>query len=739
MTDLYEKLSMPEGSTDLYEAMADPVGPPDALLQEGAMLQDENDAMSTVGRIAAGMGRGIETDIRGVQEGIPFTEPPARDPRVEASYGDLSERYPVSTTFGEIAGEALPFAVGAAGAGRLLERAGASLLKRLGAQGAIGATEGGVIAAGRDQDVTYGAVLGGSMAMGMEFIAPYLYRAGSALYRAVKGRNPSQPVITEAGEFSAEIMEAAEEAGITPDELIDEVIDLAQASAPQMSATPQATQGEIEDVLKTMGGEAKLADTVNPDPQIMSSAESLGLEEVIPASALSQNRAFQETEQALKAMPESGLGQAEDVFVSRLKEEADKTITMFEGTLDKGALNQAVREQFDATDDKLFNMANMQYDRIAEAIPPTTMVSTGNTEGYILDLLNNYGGPEKGERFLSTAEKQVLSIVGGEDELTYAALDRVRKNVGAAIGRKEGPFKDEEVAGLKKLYEALTLDQESVAAFMNVAEEFDAARSLTKQRKDLEDRMVDLFGKNLDQSMIQKLESGVDAMGRGDMMKLKKMMDALPEGRRGEAAASLLNRMFTSGGRNQAQLSQGFVGFYERLNRSPKVKEFFFDYLPDDAEQRMDAIFDVAKGFYRATNFENKSNTARTALLNFEKGGWVDRLYSAGAKAGPAEVAAAAVGIPPGIVTVATGVLEGGLKRDTRTQAADKLLRSPKFRDALRAAAQGNKAKEADDAVRGIKVFREWLEYQPPGVATEIAAAGFIPWLLKGEEDGAAE
>jgi hypothetical protein len=221
-------------------------------------------------------------------------------------------------------------------------------------------------------------------------------------------------------------------------------------------------------------------------------------------------------------------------------------------------------------------------------------------------------------------------------------------------------------------------------------------------------------------------------------MKLKKIMDALPAARRQEAAASLLNRMFVQGARSESTLSQGFVGFYDQLNRSPRTKDFFFSYLPEEARQRMDDLYTVAKGFYGAKQFENPSKTARTLLINFDNGGWLDKLYGSAKQAAPAEGVAAMAGIPPGMATGATGIAGILTKRTPRSQAADALLRSPKFREALKAVAQGNSVKAADDQLRTTRIFREWLELQPPGVASMIAQTGRLstsgfgmPWFFR--------
>lgn len=726
----------------------EPMGPPEALLRQQAGIAMMNEDMSTGERIAVNMGRGFDNLSRGVQSLVPGIEPPPRDPQTEAAYADLSQRYPVSSAIFESVAEAAPFAAGAYGVQSALEKAGARLITRLGAQGVIGGAEGGTIAAGRGQDVPMGAALGAGLAVGMDIVGPYLYRAGRSVLRRVLGREPREPVINAAGELSEEVLRAAEEAGLSPDDLIDEVLDLAERS-PQVAeivagrsisdASAAATSDEIQAILQntTKGAEA-LAAAADPDPAILEAAQRLGLEGMIPASAVSRNRAFQETEQALKAMPESGLGNAEDKFLAALRQRADTTIEEMGGTLDRGVLNADVADDFVAARGRLQEIEGAAFDRIRDQIPATAQAPMGNTEAMILGLINNYGGREPAQGLLTTAEKSALRMIDAIEDNgvpTYSALDRLRKDIGQALSKKSGPFKDDATERLESLYAALRQDQKAVAEYYGLGDVFEEANQLTVKRKGLEERMTMLFGRNLDQALLAKLDAGVAGLSRGDMMKLKKVMDALPAGRRQEAAASLLNRMFTAGARSESTLSQGFVGFYEQLNRSPRTKDFFFSYLPPEARARVDDIYAVSKGFYGALKYQNTSNTARTVLTNFDKGGWVNKLYGTAKRAVPAEGVAMAAGIPPGMASGAAGIASLLTGSTPRSQAADALLRSPKFREALKAVATEN-AKVADDAVRGTKAFRDWIEAQPPAVASSVARIGLIPYLLQGEDPG---
>jgi len=722
-----------------FESGAPPAeqpGPTMAELEQGAMLQEQNDELSGVQRFNVAMGRGLDNDRRGAQALMTGQDPAPRDPSVEAAYGDLSQRYPVSTTVGEVTGEALPFVVPGVGVDALLTRAGARLSTRLAAQGGVGASEGATVAAGREQNVPAGAAIGFGLTVGADLILPYLYRAGRSLVRRVMNREPLEPVIDATGNLSDEVTRAAEEAGMTPDDIVDQVLDLAERS-PEAAAASQAAQSgtapgadDITGALSaTRKGPEELARAVDPDPEIMAAAERLGVDDLIPASAVSQNRAFQEAEQGLKSSGANELGVAESRFLEKFKAEVDQTITMMGGTLDRGALNADVAEDFAAARSRLEELEGIAFDRVRNEIPSTARAPIGNTEELIDGLINSYGGREPAKDLLTSAEKRVLRIIDSIEEEgapTYAALDRIRKDIGQALRKKTGPFKDDATDRLEKLYSALRQDQKATAEYFGVGDVFEEANALTVRRKGLEERMADLFGKNLDQDLLSKVDAGVKDLGdRQSMAKLKKVMDALPAGRRQEAAATLLNRMFTANARSESVLSQGFVGYYDQLNRSPKVKDFFFSYLPEEARQRMDDIHSVAKGFYGALQYENKSRTANSVIRKFEDGGWLRKILGLSQRV-------------PGGRMVLGDVVQMAADASSRTGAAEKLLQSPKFREALRAAATKN-AKSADDALRGTRAFRDWLELQPPGVATTIASVGAVPYLLDlmGEDDDA--
>lgn len=173
------------------------------------VVQEERPQLVS-GPLEAGLvaaGRGLTTLARGVG----LAEP--EDPVVTRAFERTSERFPVATTVGEIAGEAAPFLV----PGAAISSIGSNALRIL-ASAALGASEGGLIAAGRGEDIegiSKTAGISGIAAGTLEAIFPHVSRLGGALVRRVTGKAPSQPIINAAGEPSDELVQSLEAEGLT--------------------------------------------------------------------------------------------------------------------------------------------------------------------------------------------------------------------------------------------------------------------------------------------------------------------------------------------------------------------------------------------------------------------------------------------------------------------------------------------------------------------------------------------
>ena len=477
----------------------------------------------------------------------------------------------------------------------------------------------------------------------------------------------------------------------------------------------------IADDLKQQNTE-NLVGQIRPDAEIIESAKNLGVD--LNPSHYSTNQAFIEMEQALKADPQSKLSQIEQTAILRTGEEADKLITDLGGTLDKSLLDANVKADMQKTIAKLEVDGAKAYSRVNKEIPQNIKVNAETSKLYLNKRLEELGG-EVG--LLNKSEKQLQFVTDLKDNPTYGALDQVRRNVGEALNKQTGPFRDDEERILNQVYGALSNDQQGIADIKGVGADYELGRKLVSTRKELEKTALGVFGRDLETgSLLPKLKTGAEKLVKGDISVFKKLMNALPRARRQEAAATMLNSLFASGARKPGALGGGFVTAFESLNRNPGAKKVLFDQLPPGAEKRFNDIGKVATGIFQSKRFENTSGTGRAIIAKFNNGELLGKIVESGVARGAARI------VPGGNVAVdAIATSLRGVKGEQTKKAID-FLTSPEFIKSLQDASKGNAV--SAERIQRTKRFKEWLTAQPPDIKTEIAAIGFIPWLTQDNE-----
>lgn len=463
---------------------------------------------------------------------------------------------------------------------------------------------------------------------------------------------------------------------------------------------------------------------VLPDEQIKSAADDLGID--LNPDHYSNNRQFIEVVQTLKSRADSNLSSREAKAIEKLGEKSDELIEELGGTTDKSLLDASIRDDYLKTIDDLSRQADKAYAFVDSKIPKSVRVKTLATKDYLKTRLKELGGDKT---LLTSSEKRLLRLTKEGSPPTYAGLDTVRKNVGSALGKKQGIFKDDDAGTLKQIYRVLSEDQQGVAAVYGVAEEYAAARKLVQSRKDIESSVVNVFGDQVGGSIVPKLKQAGVALTKGDTSKFNALMKALPANRRQEVAASLLNDIFTAGARSKQTLGSGFVNAYEGLNRNAAAKNILFNELKKTpgARERFDKIGRVATGIFRAKALENTSKTARDLIGSIDDGGMLSKIYSLGKRAAIAEGITTSIGAP-GIGTAGT---IGGLllkKTTSAVKRADELITSPAFSKAIKEAASG-KARNAEKTIKRSQAFKNWVKTLPTAEAAELATVGFIPFI----------
>ena len=491
------------------------------------------------------------------------------------------------------------------------------------------------------------------------------------------------------------------------------------------SRTPeQASSDAILNDVKS-GSTPALVDDVNPDVVALRSAERLEID--VGPESVSQNPSFIEVTQALKSQPGSKLAAQEIEAIEQLGLRAEKLVDDLGGSTDRTVFDSSLKGEMTATIESLQSRSNKLYATVNEAVPARTRVTPSKSQKYLEEKLADLGGDES---LLTPAEAQLKKITSGE--VTYAALDRLRKDVGRGFNQKQGPFADEDVGILRQVYHTLLDDQQSVADSLHVGHVFRAARGLVGERKRIEDAAIALFGRELNNSLVPKLRTTANQLAKGDVTNLRKIMDSVPENRRQDAAVAILDHIFTSGSRTGDKLGSGFSTAYRGLQRSEGAVDALFEYLPKEARQRFDDIGRVANAVYRAKSRENTSRTARDILVALDDISTIRKLYESGKKIAAAEAGTTSIGAPG---VGAAGVIGGILARrkTPRSEAADALLSSPEFRAAINR--ELNDIDRANRLVMRSQSFKNFIVTLDAKDASHLMGVGFFGWLM-GEENG---
>ena len=477
----------------------------------------------------------------------------------------------------------------------------------------------------------------------------------------------------------------------------------AEASAPLSAAELNATARKAaEGGIGSSKAKQVLAEQAAPDAETVAAAERLGIADNLQPDHVTTNQAYRELAQAVKSVPGSEARVAELEGLQRVAQRADDLVSEIGGTKDVSTLNQDVRRAMESTQQELEAKANELYGQIRAAIPANARVEAPNVLQFIAKRAEDLGG----DKNLSPLEKmirakltpksssvmqEVPGLPGGTAATsrtvrekigpTYTLMDDVRKDVGAAA-RQGGPFKDADTGLAKKLYELITSDQDAAVQPFGMTQTIDAAKAAVRTRKALEDDLTSLFGKNLGDSIVGDLSSGVSALAKGDTGRFLKLIQSVPPEMRQRVTASGLNYAFNK------QVGAGNINFntfarwYEGLQRNQQAFNALMANLPPEARQSLSDLYKVANGISLAS--KERIMTGRLNAVTQELRGadtLLSRIYDV-AKRSATGLAAEAVTTPLGLpgAGLGAGIASALTKGKTDAlKAADKLIASPEF------------------------------------------------------------
>lgn len=463
--------------------------------------------------------------------------------------------------------------------------------------------------------------------------------------------------------------------------------------APTVALTPQelatTARTAAEGGMGATRATSVLAGQAAPDPKVLEAARRLGIDEYLQPDHLTSNQAYRELAQAVKSIPGSQARASEIKGLEQVGQRADNLITEIGGTTDLSRLNQSVRTQLDQTVTNLSNQADDAYKALRTQIPSQTRGQADNVLNFVQKRADDLDGAEN----LSSLEKMVRSKltpkpikddagnVIGTRAPTYALIDDVRRDVGAAA-RQAGPFADADTGLAKQLYRLIDDDQFALAQTAGQGESYRLAKSLVQMRKGFEDDMTSLFGRQLDQSLVSKLESATMSLSKGDADKLAKILTAIPKDMRQAVTASSLNTAFGKATQNGTLNFNTYAKWYEGLLANKQAYAALMANLPQPARKQLSDLYRVSSNVSKATR--ERITTGRIQAVQQELQGadnMLSNIYGLAKRAAvgvPIEAATSLVGLPgAGIASGLTAALTKG--KTNALKAADDLIASPEF------------------------------------------------------------
>jgi DNA-binding transcriptional ArsR family regulator len=442
MANIFDELTPELAADQLSESPANTDVVDTAIAAKGNtfdILEAKIEAESKAGPVEEGMGeaalisggRGVAKGIRGIESlfniatgsdtdaltgalGTPSKEEEA------AAFAPLEEKFPITTTLGEIAGEvALTAPIGGAVGGAVLKgakaaKAGATAL-RFSPVVAAGVTEGAIIGAEEGQ-AGFGALVGGNVAAAAEALMPPIARRLKRFFGSAKPLNELVEIDGDKILPTAETTAALKEFDLSFDDIAAEAQE--ELLNPAQAATRGAFQAEgIEPASRT-----RIRPNVNDIQK-----EGFLLRQSDSASADEFRERVVAENEAIKGRF-SDIANELGVTGGEGSEKLKSALFGIKSNM-RSVRNQAYQDLADvaALEPQLINKIPLNNDRLIDGIREASEFGVDpSTEGAVLRAFEDFGLVEKGER------QGGFSLITGDTEveqLNLSNLHRFRKRI----------------------------------------------------------------------------------------------------------------------------------------------------------------------------------------------------------------------------------------------------------------------------------------------------------------------
>ena len=485
----------------------------------------------------------------------------------------------------------------------------------------------------------------------------------------------------------------------------------------------------------------KLAREAKTNPEAAAAAERLGID--LPPDVLSDNPLLKNAAAMTRDIKASEAARQFEAVVINASNAADEAMAAINGSPDLASVSERVLSSLTATQTALKNGARSLYDDVDAQVPKSALASPNNT----VKLLNNLSEELGGLDNLSSNEKLLFDKLTNPDTpLTYAALVRLKQDIGRGLERGQGPYGDVNQGALKRIYGALAEDQLLTVGQIggpDLRSKLRLANQTTAKQKAFEQRIVSAFGKDLDGSIASKLRQSITAGTRGDISGLNRILKTIPQELQREAIATAINSLSLPGG--ATDLPFGFAEFAKTIKGLKKNKPVYnkvISVLGPDSNQFLNDLLTISQRITEARGRVSQTGKANQALIaegltaeNIFKRVFdtsIGRRVVRGAAAGGGVVSGGPAG---GMAADAiTDVLMSVGKTD-RVSAAGNLLNSAAFKSLVDADFAANQValQTALDKLEKSPAYKRWLKSVD---MTPIAGRNLLQTAIVAGADG---
>jgi hypothetical protein len=528
--------------------------------------------------------------------------------------------------------------------------------------------------------------------------------AGASMGTAMAPEAPPVAAIPEPMPITAAVPEVPA-APVTP--VAAEAVEAVAEAAP-MTFTAQLERADASEVLNLarkasgMGpgsstAKARLVDMAQVNPEAAAAAQRLGIE--LPFDVLSDNPQVRSAVGLTRALVAGEAEAAWEATTRQAIQRADEISQQFdaafiEGRPATGLTSQKILDNLTGTRAQVKTDASALYDQVDEVVPKSFPAETRNLTEALTKIRQDLGKSANKNAALKSLEEMV------KDGMTYGGVSFEKSMLGATK-RAATPniySTNLNVGIIKQLESALAKDQlDTVGAFGGdeVRKQLRAANLLTAKLGALDKRIIGAFGKEIDGSVAQKMQSAIATASKGDAAAFNRLMKVVPAELQKETVATAIASVTAGKGAGRAAGAvesvfspAEFTKVYRGLRANPPVYAQMVKIMGPEWDRASRDLYEVSKRIADAQARIPTTGKANQILGDMAINGLFNKVISSG---GAQRVVTGAVSTIPGggfIAPDIIGYMAGA--KGAGIEKAAKLFADPAFQKlAVEAATTG--------------------------------------------------